>query len=94
MTTAKFIKKACIDNALGSIGYFARPFASWERGFNEKFDDKLRQYVNYKRQLVDITDEKLKIIKNRLSNHPSKRLRFRAPTEMFHQSLSHIDPRT
>ena len=31
-----------IDEALGSTSYFARPFASWERGSNENFNGLLR----------------------------------------------------
>ena len=34
-----------IDEALGSTSYFARPFASLERGSNENFNGLLRQYV-------------------------------------------------
>jgi IS30 family transposase len=34
-----------IDQAISNTGYFARPFASWERGSNENFNSLLRQYV-------------------------------------------------
>jgi len=34
-----------IDEALGSMGYFAPHFASWEPGSNENFNGLLRQYV-------------------------------------------------
>ena len=38
----EFSGHAKIDKALGSTGYFARPFSSWERGTNENFNGQLR----------------------------------------------------
>ena len=86
----EFSGHARIDEALGSTGYFARPFASWERGSNENFNGLLRQYVPKKRQMASITDEEIKMIENRLNNRPRKRLGFRTPAEVFHQSLSRV----
>jgi IS30 family transposase len=65
---------ARINEALGSRDYFARPFASWERGSNENLNGLLRQYVPKKRQMINIMDEEIKMIENRLNNRPSKRL--------------------
>ena len=79
-----------IDEALGSTSYFARPFASWERGSNENFNGLLRQYVPKKRSMESITDEEIKMIENRLNNRPRKRLGFRTPSEVFHQSLRRV----
>lgn len=79
-----------IDEALGSTSYFARPFASWERGSNENFNGLLRQYVPKKRAMESITDEEIKMIENRLNNRPRKRLGFRTPAEVFHQSLNRV----
>ena len=39
----EFSGHARIDEALGSTGYFAGPFASWERGSNENLNGLLRQ---------------------------------------------------
>ena len=86
----EFCGHAQIDQALGSTGYFARPFASWERGSNENFNGLLRQYVPKKRAMANITDEETRIIENRLNNRPRKRLGFKTPTEVFHQSLSRV----
>lgn len=79
-----------IDEALGSTSYFARPFASWERGSNENFNGLLRQYVPKKRSMESITDEEIRMIENRLNNRPRKRLGFRTPSEVFHQSLHRV----
>jgi IS30 family transposase len=86
----EFSGNAQIDEALSSTGYFARPFASWERGSNENFNGLLRQYVPKKRQMASITNEKIKMIENRLNNRPRKRLGYRTPAEVFHQSLSRV----
>lgn len=86
----EFCGHAMIDEALGSTSYFARPFASWERGSNENFNGLLRQYVPKKRSMESITDEEIKMIENRLNNRPRKRLGFRTPAEVFHQSLSRV----
>ena len=86
----EFCGHALIDEALKSTGYFARPFASWERGSNENFNGLLRQYVPKKRPMKNINDEEIKMIENRLNNRPRKRLGFRTPAEVFHQSLSRV----
>jgi IS30 family transposase len=86
----KFSGYARTDEALGSTGYFAWPFASWERGSNENFNGLLRQYLPKKRQMTSITDEEIKMIENRLNNRPHKRLELKTPAEMFHQSLSRV----
>ena len=62
----EFCGHAEIDQALGSTGYFARPFASWERGSNENFNGLLRQYVPKKRPMADITDEEIRMIEKQV----------------------------
>lgn len=86
----EFCSHAKIDEALGSTSFFARPFASWERGSNENFNGLLRQYVPKKRSMESITDEEIRMIKNRLKNRPRKRLGFKTPHEVFHASLNRV----
>jgi len=61
-----------------------------KRGSNENFNGLLRQYVPKKRPMESITDEEIKMIENRLNNRPRKRLGFRTPAEVFHQSLRRV----
>jgi IS30 family transposase len=56
----EFCGHAKIDGAFGSVSFFTRPFASWERCSNENFNGLLRQYVPKKRSMESITDEELK----------------------------------
>jgi len=90
----EFCGHAWIDEALKSTGYFAWPFASWERGTNENFNGLLRQYLPKKRTMKNINDADIKMFENRLNNRPRKRSGFRAPAEVVHQSLSRFALRT
>jgi IS30 family transposase len=83
----EFCSPAEIDQALVGAGYFAMPFVSWERGTNESLNGMLRQYVPKNQAMADITDKKIKMIKTKLNNLLPKRLGFRTPEEVFHQSL-------
>lgn len=75
---------------LGSTIYFADPFASWQRGTNENFNGLVRQYIPKKRPLSTVTEDELKMIENKLNNRPRKRLGFRTPNEVFHESLNRV----
>ena len=63
----EFAGHAHIDQQLQSTAYFARPFASWERGSNENLNGLLRQYVPKKRAMSTVSDEEIRMIQNRLN---------------------------
>jgi transposase, IS30 family len=79
-----------VDQALGSTGYFAQPFASWRRGSNEHLNGLLRQYIPKKRHMENFIDEKIRMIQNRLNNRPRKQLGFKTPAQVFDQSLARV----
>jgi IS30 family transposase len=86
----EFAGHAYIDEKLQSTAYFARPFASWERGSNENLNGLLRQYIPKKRSMSTVSDEEIRMIQNRLNNRPRKRLGFKTPAEVFHQSQKRV----
>ena len=90
----EFAGHSLIDQELNSTAYFARPFASWERGSNENLNGFLRQYIPKKRAMSTASDEEIRMIQNRSNNRPRKKLRFKTPSEVFHQSLKRIALRT
>jgi len=86
----EFADHARVDQALGSTGYFADPFSSWQRGTNENLNGLVRQYIPKKRSLSTVTDAELAFIENRLNNRPRKRLGFKTPYELFTQELNRV----
>ncbi len=90
----EFADHAVVDEALNSMAYFADPFASWQRGSNENFNGLLRQYIPKKRPLSTVTADELKMIQDRINHRPRKRLGFKTPYEVFHQSLNRVALRT
>ena len=90
----EFAGHKAIDQSLGSTAYFADPFASWQRGSNENYNGLLRQYIPKKRHLSTVTDADLKMIEDRLNHRPRKRLGFKTPHQVFHESLNRVALRT
>ncbi len=68
-----------IDEPLGSIAYFADPFASWQHGSNENFNGLLRQYIPKKRRLSIVSDVELEMIEDLLNQRSRNRLGFKTP---------------
>ena len=79
----EFAEHEAIDKALNTQGYFAHPYASWERGLNENTNGLIRQYLPKRMSFDDVSDEKIKWIMDRLNNRPRKALRGRTPNEVF-----------
>ena len=79
---------------MGLTAYYTDPFASWARGSNENYNGLLRQYIPKKRHLSTVTDAELKMIEDPLNHRPSKRLGFKTPHQVFHESLNRIALRT
>jgi IS30 family transposase len=63
-------------------------------GSNENFNGLLRQYVPKKRLMNAVDEDKITMIQNRLNNRPGKRLGFKIPSEVFHQSFKRVALRT
>ena len=74
---------ASIDQALGSISYFADAFSSSQRGSNENFTGLIRQYIPKSRPLSIVSLAELAKIESLLNTRPRKRLGFKAPHEFF-----------
>lgn len=79
----EFAEHEAIDEALETKGYFAHPYASWERGLSENTNGLIRQYLPKRMSFDEVSDGKIKWIMDRLNNRPRKTLNGRTPNEVF-----------
>lgn len=79
----EFAEHEKIDKALQTQGYFAHPYASWERGLNENTNGLIRQYLPKRTSFDDVPEERIKWIMDRLNNRPRKTLQGKTPNEVF-----------
>ena len=76
-----------IAKQLGADFYFAHPYASWERGANEKMNGLIRPFFPKKMTFDDITDQDTPFVTSRLNHRPRKCLGYKTPHEVFTAQL-------
>jgi IS30 family transposase len=79
----EFAEHVAISTQLNVEFYFARPYASWQRGTNENTNGLIRQYFPKNRDFSTITQQEINLAMNRLNNRPRKRLAFATPAQVF-----------
>lgn len=84
----EFAMHETVDAALNCTSYFARPYASWQRGTNENTNGLVRQYVPKNRKFNTVSHKEIEMIQNRLNHRPRKRLGFNTPDNVFYTSIN------
>lgn len=75
-----------IEASTSAIFYFATPHHSWERGSNENANGLIRQYLPRGTSMGRLTQHLCNSIALKLNSRPRKRLGFRTPLEVYHES--------
>jgi len=75
-------KHEILSAKLGIRCYFARPYASWERGTNENANGLIRWYLPKGTDFRKITSEQIARIENLLNTRPRKCLGYKTPLEV------------
>jgi IS30 family transposase len=84
----EFAAHQSIAEALNIDFYFAKPYASWQRGSNENLNGLIRQYIPKKTDFDTITDQDIENIVIELNNRPRKRFKFESPLNMFNKKVA------
>lgn len=77
-----------ITKAMGMQCYFARPYASWQRGSNEQVNGMVRRYFPKGTDFSKITDEQVAWVESRINNRPRKCLGYKTPAEVAAVALA------
>jgi IS30 family transposase len=71
-----------ITATIGMSCFFARPYASWQRGTNENTNGLIRWYLTKGTDFGTIADEQIAEVESKLNNRPRKCLGYRTPLEV------------
>jgi len=82
----EFSEHEKIAAALQAMFYFAHPYSAWERGLNENTNGLIRQYFPKKTCLINVSDEHVSIVQEKLNQRPRKSLNFETPKHLFFNS--------
>jgi transposase, IS30 family len=83
----EFIHHQTIEKALGITVYFAKPYASYQRGLNENTNGLVRQPFPKGKSFDIITKKEVKKFEKLLNNRPRKCLGFLTPYEVLSQAI-------
>lgn len=75
-----------VAKRLNTDFFFARPYASWQRGTNENTNGLIRQYFPKHRDFTTITPQEINHVMKRLNHRPRKRLGYQTPHQVFFKS--------
>ena len=72
-----------VTAAIGMKHYFAKTYASWQRGTNENRNGLVRFYLPKDIDLDTISSAGIKRVENQINNRPMKCLKYQTPNEAF-----------
>lgn len=76
-----------ITEAIGIRCYFARPYASWQRGTNEHMNGLVRWYFPKGTDFGKITEEQVVMVESLINTRPRKCLGYKTPLEVASVAL-------
>jgi len=77
-----------ITEAIGTRCYFARPYASWQRGSNEQVNGLVRRYFPKGTDFGKVTNEQVARVESIINNRPRKCLGYKTPLEVASASVA------
>jgi IS30 family transposase len=70
--------------------YFAHPYASWERGTNERHNGLIRRFIKKGQPIHTYPDEQIDEVEEWMNTLPRKILSYQTPDEAFAQFIDSV----
>ena len=86
----EFSRHEDIEKETGMTVYFARAYASWQRGTNENTNGLLRQFIPKGTDFDTVSDDDLAKYVDLINNRPRKRLNWLSPNQVFDKELRSV----
>jgi|SRR3989338_181174 len=93
MTYDNGLEAAAHEAVTASIGmkfYFAKTYASWQRGTNENRNGLVRFYLPRETDLDTVSDIQIKRVENLINNRPMKCLGYQTPNEAYEFEMNKL----
>ena len=87
----EFTQHQILTNRLGLGVYFAKPYASWQRGLNENTNGLLRQFFPKGTDFSRISRRQVARAEQLLNERPRKSLGYQTPGEIFTKRCAAIE---
>jgi len=97
MTYDNGLEAAAHETVTASIGmkfYFAKTYASWQRGTNENRNGLVRFYLPRDVDLDTVSNAQIKRVENLINNRPMKCLGYRTPNEAYEYEMNKLSQRS
>lgn len=97
MTYDNGLEAASHEAVTASIGmkfYFAKTYASWQRGTNENRNGLVRFYLPRNVDLDTVSNARIKRVENLINNRPMKCLGYRTPNEAYELEMNRLRKRS
>jgi IS30 family transposase len=77
----EFARHEEVSAALGSEGYFCKPYSSWEKGGVENLNGLIRQYYPKGFDLSNVTQQDMDITEAEINDRPRKVHGYKSPSD-------------
>ena len=83
----EFVSWRELEHGMGTTAWFCDPQAPWQKGTVENTNKRVRRYLPPETVVLDVSNQEIRSLCNRLNDTPRKCLGFQPPREMFSRHL-------
>ena len=87
---SEFAELSKLEEASKTLVYYAHPYASWEKGSNERHNRLVRRFIAKGKRISDYGLDAIVRIEDWCNNLPRKILGYKTPDELFEAKLDEI----